>query len=126
MKNLCAMVEISVEDFNRAKKFYESILGIKITEMNVLDTQIGMFPMEGYLNWGCISKCDRHRPSKDGTLIYLNADSDVDGMLEKVKSAGLPTDSQEKRVYLCKEHYKQYKKKTKGDQRIEKWRFNVS
>lgn len=88
MKNLCAMVEISVDDFERAKQFYESILGIEITEMNVLDTQIGMFPMEGYLNWGCISKCDQHRPSMDGTLIYLNADNDIDGMLEKVTSAG--------------------------------------
>jgi predicted enzyme related to lactoylglutathione lyase len=88
MKNLCAMVEISVENFVRAKNFYESILGIEITEMNILDTQIGMFPMEGYLNWGCISKCDQHRPSKDGTLIYLNADSDIEGILEKVKSAG--------------------------------------
>jgi predicted enzyme related to lactoylglutathione lyase len=39
MKNLCAMVKISVDDFERAKQFYESILGIEITEMNVLDTQ---------------------------------------------------------------------------------------
>ena len=31
MKNLCAMFEISVEDFNRAKEFYESILEIEIT-----------------------------------------------------------------------------------------------
>jgi len=82
------MFEISVENFNRAKEFYESLLEIEITEMNVLDTQIGMFPMEGYLNWGCISKCDQHGPSKDGTLIYLNADNDIEGMLEKVKSAG--------------------------------------
>ena len=88
MKNLCAMFEISVEDFGRAKKFYESILGIEIAEMNVLNTQIGMFPMKGYLNWGCISKCDQHTPSKNGTLIYLNADGDIEGMLEKVTSAG--------------------------------------
>jgi predicted enzyme related to lactoylglutathione lyase len=88
MKNLCAMFEISVEDFDRAKEFYEKILGIEITEMNILNTQIGMFPIKKYLNWGCISKCDQHRPSKDGTLIYLNADNDLEGMLEKVKSAG--------------------------------------
>jgi len=30
------MFEISAEDFNRAKEFYESILKIEITEMNVL------------------------------------------------------------------------------------------
>ena len=88
MKNLCSMVEISVEDFNRAKEFYESILEIEITEMNVLDTQIGMFPMEEYLNLGCISKCDQHIPSKNGTLIYLNADNNIAGMLKKVISAG--------------------------------------
>ena len=88
MMSLCAMFEISVEDFNRAKKFYESLLEIKITEINVLDTQIGMFPMEEYINWGCISKCDQHKPSKDGTLIYLNADNNITGMLEKIKSAG--------------------------------------
>jgi predicted enzyme related to lactoylglutathione lyase len=88
MKNLCAMFEISVEDFDRAKGFYEKILGIETTEMNILNTQIGMFPIKEYLNWGCISKCDQHRPSRDGTLIYLNADNDMEGMLEKVKSAG--------------------------------------
>ncbi len=88
MKNLCTMFEISAEDFGRAKDFYERILDIAITEMNVLNTQIGMFPMEGYLNWGCISKCDRHTPSKNGTLVYLNAEGDMEGMLRKIESAG--------------------------------------
>jgi hypothetical protein len=88
MKNLCAMVEISVADFGRAKTFYESILGFEIAEMNVLNTQIGMFPIEGYSNWGCISKCDQHSPSKNGALVYLNADGDIEGMLEKIASAG--------------------------------------
>jgi uncharacterized protein YlaI len=41
-----------------------------------------------------------------------------------VKSAGLRVGSSEKRAYLCKEHYKQYKKKTRKDKQLEKWRFN--
>jgi uncharacterized protein YlaI len=42
----------------------------------------------------------------------------------KVKSAGLRVGGSEKRAYLCKEHYKEYKKKTKKEKQLEKWRFN--
>ena len=42
---------------------------------------------------------------------------------DKVKSAGLNVSNKEKRAYICKEHYKEYKKKTKKDKTIDKWRF---
>jgi hypothetical protein len=42
---------------------------------------------------------------------------------EKVRAAGLKVGS-EKKAYLCKEHYKEYKKKTKKDRQIEKWRYS--
>ena len=42
----------------------------------------------------------------------------------KVKAAGLKVGS-EKRVYLCKEHYKEYKKRTKKDKQLEKWRYSA-
>ena len=41
---------------------------------------------------------------------------------EKVKRAGLKVTG-EKHAYLCKEHYKEYKKKTKKDKQLEKWRY---
>jgi len=41
---------------------------------------------------------------------------------EKVKSAGLRVGS-EKRAYLCKEHYKEYKKRTKKDKELERMRY---
>ena len=44
---------------------------------------------------------------------------------EKVKSAGLNVGSSEKRAYLCKEHYKEFKKKTKKAKTLDKWRYNV-
>jgi thymidine kinase len=44
---------------------------------------------------------------------------------EKVRSAGLKVGSSERRAYLCKEHYKEYKKKTKKDKQLEKWRYNA-
>lgn len=42
---------------------------------------------------------------------------------EKVKRAGLRV-MDDRHAYLCKEHYKEYKKKTKKDKQIEKWRYN--
>jgi hypothetical protein len=44
----------------------------------------------------------------------------------KVKSAGLNIGSSERRAYLCKEHYKEYKKKTKKEKKVEQWRYKPS
>jgi hypothetical protein len=35
----------------------------------------------------------------------------------------LSINSSEKRAYLCKEHYKEFKKKSKKDRTLEKWRY---
>lgn len=42
---------------------------------------------------------------------------------DKAISAGLKISSDERRAYLCKEYYKEYKKKTKKEKIIEKWRY---
>ena len=44
---------------------------------------------------------------------------------DKAKAAGLNVGSGEKRAYLCKEHYKELKKKTKKDKTLEKWRYGA-
>ena len=41
---------------------------------------------------------------------------------EKVTRAGLQVGSS-KRAYLCKEHYKEMKKKSKKDRLLERWRM---
>jgi hypothetical protein len=40
-----------------------------------------------------------------------------------VSAAGLKVDGA-RRSYLCRLHYKEYKKNTKKDKMLEKWRFN--
>jgi hypothetical protein len=42
----------------------------------------------------------------------------------KAKAAGLDVDG--RRVYLCKDHYKEFKKGSKKDKQIEKWRHGIS
>jgi hypothetical protein len=44
---------------------------------------------------------------------------------QKAKSAGLNVGSGQKRAYLCREHYKEFKKKTKKDKTLEKWRYGA-
>ena len=41
---------------------------------------------------------------------------------EKVSVAGLKVEGT-RRSYLCKDHYKEYKKETKKDKMLEKWRY---
>lgn len=42
---------------------------------------------------------------------------------DKVKAAGLSVGSKDNRAFICKEHYKEYKKKTKKDKTLDKWRY---
>ena len=41
---------------------------------------------------------------------------------EKVSVAGLKV-GEARRSYLCKDHYKEFKKETKKDKMLEKWRY---
>jgi hypothetical protein len=41
---------------------------------------------------------------------------------EKVSAAGLKVGTA-RRAYLCKDHYKEYKKGTKKEKMLEKWRY---
>ncbi len=43
---------------------------------------------------------------------------------DKVKSAGLRV-GEGRRAFLCREHYKEFKKVTKKDRELEKWRHGV-
>jgi len=41
---------------------------------------------------------------------------------EKVSAAGLKVGTA-RRAYLCKDHYKEFKKETKKEKLLEKWRY---
>ncbi|MFQ6075825.1 MAG: hypothetical protein ACE5Z5_06800 [Candidatus Bathyarchaeia archaeon] len=43
---------------------------------------------------------------------------------EKVSSAGLEV-GEVRRAYLCEEHYKEYKKRSRGARRVERWRWGA-
>jgi predicted enzyme related to lactoylglutathione lyase len=89
-ENALNWFEISVSDINRAKKFYETILGIEMPIDNMMGMEMAYFPYEpgsGKAS-GALVKSDMHKPSMDGAKIYLNGNPDLANALNKVEEAG--------------------------------------
>ena len=90
-KNAISWFEIPVGDLNRAQKFYEAILGITCTALDLENFQMRMFPTSDPAGVGgaLVHGGDFYRPSStDGPLVYLNANPDVQKVLDKVEKAG--------------------------------------
>lgn len=83
--------EIPVVDFDRAKKFYETVLGQKITNHPMPDanTTYGVLPyVPGTSVGGAIMKMDGFEPSQQGPVLYLNGGDDLSDALSRVEGAG--------------------------------------
>ncbi len=82
--------EIPVTDFERAKKFYETIFDYQMPENMMGKVKMGFFLYDfqnGKIG-GAICKSEMHKPSKEGSLVYLNCQPDLQIVLDKVDSAG--------------------------------------
>ena len=92
MKHAISWFEIPATDIDRAKKFYETIFGVTLTNMDLPNIQMRMFPVDDPMTGigGAVCKTDGfHVPSAtDGPLIYLNGNPDVQNILDKVEAAG--------------------------------------
>jgi uncharacterized protein len=92
MQNAISWFEIPATDLDRAQKFYETIFGITMVPMDMPDIKMRMFPLDDMMTQVGGALCDSggfHKPSAtDGPLIYLNANPDVQTVLDKVVEAG--------------------------------------
>ncbi len=92
MKNAISWFEIPSSDLDRAAKFYETIFGISLHPLDLPNIKMRMFPLDDMMTQvgGAIVQSDGfHKPSAtDGPLIYLNANPDVQTVLDKVETAG--------------------------------------
>ena len=81
--------ELYVTDFDRAKRFYETALQTSLQESMMENCRMGIFPCDHTKGvGGAITKMDGFRPGEGGTLVYLNVEGDLDGVLKRVPSAG--------------------------------------
>ena len=81
--------EIPVSDMARAKKFYESVLGVELTETEMGPNRMGWFPMEMGATGaaGTLIQGDGYKASHDGSLVYIHVDK-IDPTLEAIQGAG--------------------------------------
>ena len=90
-KNAISWFEIPTTDLDRAQKFYETIFDIQMISLNLEQLKMRMFPIENPMNVGgalCFNEKFYKPSTTDGPLIYLNANPDVQNVLDKVEKAG--------------------------------------
>jgi uncharacterized protein len=92
MKNAISWFEIPTIDISRATKFYETVLGIRLTPLDLPNIKMRMFPLDDQMTQvggALVHSGGFHKPSAtDGPLVYLNANPDVQLVLNKVEAAG--------------------------------------
>lgn len=89
-KNAVLWFEIPVSDFERARKFYNTIFDIKLEEMMLDGQQLGIFPYDrdsGGVG-GAIVKAEGYVPSQNGSNVYLNGGSDLSVVLDRIEKSG--------------------------------------
>lgn len=90
-KNAISWFEIPSTDLSRATKFYETIFDITLTPLETPEIKMRLFPLEDMMGVGgaIVDSGGFHKPSStDGPLLYLNANPDVQNVLDKVEAAG--------------------------------------
>ncbi|HEX7933935.1 MAG TPA: VOC family protein [Paraburkholderia sp.] len=87
-----AWFEIPSVDFDRAVRFYEAALDVKLNRQEVGGQPIAVFGYEEPATGGAIVHNPSATPKGDGVLVYLNATPTVDAALARIEEAGGRTD----------------------------------
>lgn len=91
-KSAISWFEIPATDLDRATKFYETLFDVQMIPVDMPDIKMRMFPVADMMNdvgGAIVFNKEFFKPSStDGVLIYLNANPDVQNILDKVEAAG--------------------------------------
>jgi len=92
MNNAISWFEIPTTNLDRAQRFYEALFGITMIPLDTPALKLRMFPIDDMMNGvggAIVYYGDFYIPSATaGPLIYLNANPDVQQVLDKVEAAG--------------------------------------
>ena len=83
--------EIPVSDFDRAKKFYETIFDYQMPENQMGTARMGFLLYDfqgGKVGGAIVHNPGFYSPSENGSLIYLNCQPDLQVVLDRVAGAG--------------------------------------
>lgn len=89
-KSAIAWFDIPSLDFDRAIKFYSTILGEPVTVNEFMGQKLGFFPMakDGEVGGDLVPPGNEHVPSKTGSRVYLNCEGKLDAVTARVEAAG--------------------------------------
>lgn len=88
-KNAVNWFELFTSDFNRARRFYEATLQTKLQDAQMEGGQMGIFEFDNMNGiGGSITKMDGCNPGPGGTIVYLNVEGDLDGVLRRAEQNG--------------------------------------
>lgn len=88
MQNIINWFEIPVSDFERALRFYGTVLDASLETLEMGGTRMGMFPCDGNNVSGAIVHGEDYVPSTSGALVYLSGGADLSVALARVTAAG--------------------------------------
>lgn len=89
MKSAVNWFELPSIDFDRAVRFYETILGVQLHRETFNGEPNGIFPYEGEeAAGGAVIFRPTLKPSQDGAIVYLNAAGQMDAVLGRIERAG--------------------------------------
>jgi uncharacterized protein len=87
MVNAINWFEIAVLDIDRAKTFYDTVMGKPLTTME-MSPGYPMATFDDMNGGGCIIQGEGYTPSAEGVVIYLNCNPNLQEMLDRVEEAG--------------------------------------
>lgn len=85
MNNVITWFELPVNDFDRAKKFYENVLEISMTEMEIEGFKSLTFPFDGSNVSGSLIQNGSNGPNQSA-ILYFNAGEKLSPALKRVKA----------------------------------------
>lgn len=80
--------ELPVQDFDRAIRFYERVLGVTLRRETMPTARLAVFPYEKPAISGCLIDNPKMKPSRDGTTVYMNVDGRLSEVMARVVEAG--------------------------------------
>lgn len=87
--NALSWFEIFTNDLTNAADFYGSILNTKLEPASMECSRMALFPGDPDKGvGGALTQMDGHSPGPGGTLVYLNVEGDLDGVLSRIPAAG--------------------------------------
>src|SRR4029078_9543519 len=88
MANALTWFEIPTLDLDRAVRFYETVLGVRLKHEVFGGVPHAMFPAGQSDAGGALIQDGRRKPSIEGTLIYLDAAGKLVVCVERIRDAG--------------------------------------